>query len=206
MTYYSLMKDLGLVVSLVVLFHVRLSDFRLSLFYRKEFLFLFLFVFFTLLSLMINGYYQDLISSCVQFYWIVFLYSLGLFFHLSKRALPAFFVGLLTGIYLASFNSIVQWITGLNIYGDSGPVRFTAKSHEFVIRVIGFFHNPNPFGYSLSMALMVPIAFFFLRKPIRQKLMISLIFLMGFFSFVLTYSRGAWISFICSCLCFFLVY
>ena len=172
------------------------------------------------LSLTMNDYSFDEIKNSGTFWFheFLFLYLLALFFGLSKSVLPAFFVGLLSGVYTSCLVSIVQYVT----YYHSPLLKYITKHHllkfdfagfgfqppeyelisKSIPRVAGFHLNPNVYAYCLSMALMAALVFLFMKKPIRQKILVSLILFTGLFILAITYSRGGWIAFICGVLGF----
>ncbi len=192
----------------------------LILFFRKHSFFFLLFIFFHLLSLTMNDYsFDEIKSSGVSwFHEFLFLYLLTLFFGLSKNVLPAFFAGLLSGVYTSCLVSIVQYVT----YYHSPLLKYITRHHllkfdfvgfgfqppeyelisKSIPRVAGFHLNPNVYAYGLAMALMSALAFLFMKKPVRQKILVSLILFTGIFILGITYSRGGWIAFICGVLGF----
>ena len=194
------MEVFSSLILLIVPFHIRRSEIKLKNFYRPDFLALSALVFFCLLSLIINGYTEDLFTYFFKFRWILFLYFFGLFFKLSTKALSYFFTGLLAGLFISFLNSIFQFITNWDIIrqklinpniGLSGYARVTS-----------FFNLPTTYGYCLAMVLIVPLVYLFLKEPKKNKILMSLIFLSGLASLILTYTRGAWISFFCAFFCF----
>lgn len=159
---------------------------------------------------MMNNYNLNkiIISGNWWFHQFLLLYLLSFFFGLSKSIFPAFFTGLLSGVYISCLISIVQYTTWycfplLNYITDTYCANFGFQPSEYelvsktVPRVSGFFFNPNVYAYALAMALMGALTFLFMKKPIRQKILVSLIFLPGVFVLAITYSRGGWIAFIC---------
>ena len=133
------------------------------------------------------------LSGISWFHEFLFLYLLSLFFGLSKNALPAFFVGLLSSVYISCLVSIVQYVTHYQspllkyitkhhlLKFDSVGFGFQPSEYELISksipRVAGFFLNPNVYAYSLAMALMAPLAFFVYEKTNPAKNT-------GFFNFV----------------------
>ncbi len=187
-------------ILLIVLFHIRWSEIKLKNFYRPDFLSLFALIFFCLLSLIINGYIGDILPYFFKFRWIFFLYLFSLFFKLSPKALPVFLTGFLVGFYVSSLNSIFQFVINWDIVRHTF-INYDASSTGYV-RVTSFFNLPTTYGYSIAMALIVPLAYLFSRESVKSKILVSLIFLSGLISLVLTYTRGAWISFFCAFFCF----
>ena len=202
-------------LALIVLTHVYLKKIRLSLIFTAHGFFFLLFVFFNLFSLKINGYnfHHILRNANFWFHEFLWIYFLSLFFQLSTNSLPAFFMGLLSGIYVSGLVSILQYVT----YYESPLLKYVTKHHllsfdfigfgfqpteyelisKSIPRVTGFFLNPNVYVYSLGLALMVPLVFLFLKKSIRQKILVSLIFFIGVLCLGMTYSRGGWVCFGC---------
>ena len=194
------MEVFSSLILLIVLTHVRWSEIRIKNFYRLDFVSLFALVFFCLLSLIINGYTEDIFHYFFKFRWILFFYLFGLFFKLSPKALPVFFTGLLVGLYISSLNSIFQFVTNWDFVRH----RFIQNtiSIEHVTRVTSFFNLPTTYGYCIAMALTIPLTYLFSRGSGKSKILVALIFLCGLTSLVLTYTRGAWISFFCGFSCF----
>ena len=221
---YFFLSILIVVIGLNILNQLKFSGFKmrkinenpekinLSLFFQKHSFFFLLFIFFNFLSLAMNDYSFNEIrkSGIFWFHEFIFLYFLSLFFRLSINALYAFFIGLLSGVYISSLVAIIQYVTryqgSILKYIKHYPSRldfagwgFQPPGYElipdFIPRVSGFFLNPNIYAYSLSLALIAPLTFLFLKKPIQQKILVFLIFFTGIISLVMTYSRGAWITF-----------
>ena len=193
------MEILSFIIILIVLTRFHWFEIKLKDLYRPDLLSSFSLIFFCLLSLIINGHSEDIFPYFFKFRWILFFYFLSLFFRLSEKALYVFFVGLVLGLAISSVNSILQFITNWDIVRQiSIPYNAISSSVGHVTRVTSFFNLPTTYGYSLSMILIIPLAYLFHKKSIKKALPMILVFLSGLASLVLTYTRGAWIGFLCA--------
>jgi len=63
--------------------------------------------------------------------------------------------------------------------------------------ILGFtYYNPNPFGGYLSMVILIALVMIVLTRDLGKRLLIGYGICLMFIAFILTLSRGGWVSFI----------
>jgi O-antigen ligase len=132
----------------------------------------------------------------------IFLYfALTDFFSRDNKRMLRFFWVLMAVSAVAFLNGIFQSVFGFdvfrhNVIGNAGSS----------LRITSSFINPNDFG--AYIATILPLAFLFLKKEfsLKQRSILFMIFLVGFYCLMWASSRGAWISFIVAMIIFFSVY
>lgn len=84
---------------------------------------------------------------------------------------------------------------GLEIFGEAEKSYFVMKTgRETVSRVAGTLGHPNKLAVYLGMLLQVNIALFFAPLKQRQRVLLTLSFLLMSATMLLTYSRGGWLG------------
>ncbi len=63
------------------------------------------------------------------------------------------------------------------------------------LRAYGGFNHPNIFGGFLAISLLLLLVLFFYSQTIKEKIVLLIIFLIQFFSFLATFSRSSWLGF-----------
>jgi O-antigen ligase len=98
------------------------------------------------------------------------------------------------------FNGVFQNIFGFDILRQK-----TINRQDSLNRICSSFVHPNDFGAYIISVLPLSLVFLLRESKLRKRLLLILVFVLGFYCLIRTSSRGAWIGFLIS-LVFFLFF
>ncbi|MBI4708384.1 MAG: O-antigen ligase family protein [Candidatus Omnitrophica bacterium] len=162
----------------------------------------FLIVFASFLKWSFSGdYLNDLSRGLLRAikYLLLFISLVDLLRGAASRMKRLFWV--IIGISLFTFsNGIFQNIFGFDILRHK-----TINRMDSLNRICSSFVHPNDFGAYIISVLPLSLVFLVRGLKLRKRLLLILVFVLGFYCLIRTSSRGAWIGFLFS-LVFFLFF
>ena len=168
----------------------------------KEIYFFLGLLFISVISLFVNGLFEQIPPTLGWFRWIVIFYGILYSLLNTPKGAKALTLGTLTGGLLSCFNSFVQTITHRDWTRGNKVIDYYADLDKQITRATGFFNMPTTYAYILAMFLFVSLTLFFITTDKKKKIIFSSVFLIGLLTLALTYSRGAWIGFSAGLFCF----
>ncbi len=145
---------------------------------------------------------EDKVLSFSMFILIVKAYFIFLYFAnniKTKRELFWIVLVLSSGILLQSVIGMLQFVTGgtlgMDMFGEGErAVRSSRVGYALLSRVGGTIGDPNSLAMYLNLILPIMLCFVFTKTKLLLKVAISVIFIMGCLTEVLTLSRGGWLA------------
>jgi putative inorganic carbon (HCO3(-)) transporter len=197
---FSAAAEVFFYVSLLVFIVKKIARPRFELFKDLTYIFLFIFLFFCLLSLSHSGVYIQKSAKAFFFKWLKYLFLFMMmhetFSKSLKRLQNVIFVFISVGGLIAC-DGLYQKITRIDFLENQIMERG---------RVLASFHNENSLAAYLGCVLFVVLAYALnlnFKSP-RKYVCLLISFLMGL-CLMFTFSRGAWFAFFTGMLLFLLL-
>lgn len=147
--------------------------------------------FIILISFFRSEYPKESLRGVIRIVKYALVYFAGFEIFSSDKGRVKRFFWVLISISLVTFlNGIFQGIFGFDLFRHKGFI-----SDEAIRRLSASFVHPNDFGGYIILVLPLALAFLFPLKSKRQRIFLAVVFLLGTYCLLRTYSRGALFGF-----------
>jgi len=191
LTFDKSLTRLFIYISIIFFIIFFLIDKRKENFILKYPLLILFSTFFVSLFFSTDFYYsQKFFFSCFISYILLFLMSWYVIDDFKK--IKFLFFSIIVSLFLVCLNCIYQYIVGMDFFRNYQPINDNgAFVKNALIASFGHYNQLGEFLGSILLGLIFYITFSYSKK---QKIFFTILFLMPFSFFILTFSRGSWLS------------